>query len=129
MNDDITGWKFPPKFNKYTNTVDMVSKITSIRESLIVLLSTTPGERNMEQEYGCDLNKLAFKKLDLNTITYITDDIKDAIARWEKRIKVNKVIIQDDNDDIGIVHITIDYTILSTGENDVLRYDYSTDDI
>lgn len=86
MEDDIlVGWKFPPSFNLFGGNVDVVKGAPSIQESLFTLLTTVPGERNMELEYGCDINSLAFGVLDQNTKTFMTNNIKDAIAKWEKK--------------------------------------------
>jgi phage baseplate assembly protein W len=122
MDFKILGWKFPPTFNEYSNTVEMVSDKESIKESLYVLLTTTPGERLMVLDYGCDLNVLAFKKLDLNLTTFIQNNIKSAIIRWEKRIDVTNVKVSQIEDDNGIIKIDIEYIIKNTNETDVLSF-------
>ena len=76
MSSGFIGWKFPVVFNKYSRSVDVVDSLDdSIKESLYVLLTTTPGERLMELEYGCNIKSIAFKPLDLNLKTYISNNI------------------------------------------------------
>jgi len=58
-----TGWGFPPEFNELTLSVNMVSEEEDIRQSLFILLSTTPGERPLNPAYGCDLQSLVFEKI------------------------------------------------------------------
>ena len=122
MSFKILGWKFPPMFNEYSHTVEMVSDKESIKESLYVLLTTTPCERLMVLDYGCDLNALAFRKLDLNLTTFIQNNIKSAIIKWEKRIDVTNVKVSQIEDDNGIVKIDIEYIIKNTNETDVLSF-------
>ena len=106
-------------------SVEMVSGKQSINESLQVLLTTIPGERLMELDYGCDLTILAFKNLDLNLKTFITNNIKAAIDRWEKRISVQSVDIGQINDIDDTIKVTIVYTILQTLEVENFTFDYT----
>ena len=53
-----TGWSFPPAFDNTLSGVQMVSDMVDIQESLQILLSTRPGERIMQPNYGCDLEEL-----------------------------------------------------------------------
>lgn len=125
QDNSVKGWAFPPKFNAYSKSVEMVSGKQSINESLQVLLTTIPGERLMELDYGCDLTILAFKNLDLNLKTFITNNIKAAIDRWEKRISVQSVDIGQINDIDDTIKVTIVYTILQTLEVENFTFDYT----
>ena len=128
MEDDvIVGWKFPPSFNLFGGNVEVVSGNQSIQESLFTLLTTVPGERNMELEYGCDVNSLAFGVLDQNTKTFMTNNIKDSITKWEKRIRVDKVELSQENGDIGKIDIKISYTVLQNDNKGEFVYNYSAD--
>lgn len=128
MEDDvIVGWKFPPSFNLYGGSVEVVKGNQSIQESLFTLLTTVPGERNMELEYGCDVNSLAFGILDQNTKTFMMNNIRDSITRWEKRIKVDKIELSQENGDIGKIKIKISYTILQDENKGEFVYNYSVD--
>lgn len=128
MEDDvIVGWKFPPSFNLYGGSVEVVKGNQSIQESLFTLLTTVPGERNMELEYGCDVNSLAFGVLDQNTKTFMMNNIRDSITRWEKRIKVDKIELSQENGDIGKIKIKISYTILQNENKGEFVYNYSVD--
>lgn len=126
-SDDIIGWKFPPSFNTFSRSVEMVEGKQSIKESLFVLLATAPKERNMQLGYGCDIDSLAFKTLDQNTKTFMSNNIKDAITQWEKRIKVDSVELSQEIGDIGKIHIKILYTVLQDSSKEEFVYDYSAD--
>lgn len=106
-----TGWKFPPNFDNKKGGVSMVSDEQNIRESLQILLSTRPGERIMMPEYGCNLNYLAFNTLDFTTINYVKKIIRDAISRFETRIKVLEITINRREDKEEVIDIEISFII------------------
>jgi phage baseplate assembly protein W len=108
------GWSFPPQFNKETRAVNMLEDEDDIKSSLEILLTTRLGERIMVPGYGCNLDELLFKPLDLTLKTYVVDLIKTAILYHEPRIDVNKIKIEPDNELEGLLMINIDYTIRTT---------------
>ena len=118
------GWSFPPTFIK---TMEMeagamkeVGKLNmsvaeqDIYESLLVLLTTLPGERIMEPRFGCDLREMLFEPMDTTFIGYIEDLIATAVLLHEPRIKLNRININTDNVIEGRVDIELDYTVRST---------------
>lgn len=119
------GWSFPPTFDRYSKSADLVANQVDIHQSLEVLFATTPGERTMELDYGCDLTPLAFKKLDLNLKTFMINNIKDAISRCEPRIKVQDIQLEASDDAIGTVLIHVSYLIKSTSMAGKLVYAHS----
>ncbi|WP_297087453.1 GPW/gp25 family protein [uncultured Draconibacterium sp.] len=108
------GWAFPPEFSKQTGGVKMLEDEADIESSLEILLSTRLGERIMLPEYGCNLDELLFKPLNLTLKTYITDLIKTAILYHEPRIDVNKITIDKASQLGGEVLIGINYTVRTT---------------
>jgi uncharacterized protein len=121
------GWGFPPSFDRYSKSVEMVQDEIDIHQSLQVLFTTTPGERTMELNYGCDLSPLAFQRLDLNLKTFMINNIKEAIKRFEPRIRVTEIKLDiGESDDIaGTTTIYVSYIIKSTNMPGNLIYPYS----
>jgi phage baseplate assembly protein W len=115
-----TGWDFPPTFVKGTSSVKMISDEQDIQSSLEILLSTRIGERIMQPTYGCELTKLLFEPLDTTLKAYLKDLINDAILYHEPRIILNDVKLEIADPNLGIIEITLDYTIASTNT----RYNY-----
>jgi len=107
------GWSFPPTFIKGGNAVDMLEAELDIKSSLIIILSTTVGERVMHPDFGCNLDKLIFESLDATFETYITEQIKIAILYFEPRIKLDSVDYEADELN-GKVNLTIHFTIIGT---------------
>ena len=115
-----TGWDFPPTFVKDTGGVNMISDEQDIQSSLEILLSTRIGERIMQPTYGCELTKLLFEPLDTTLKAYLKDLINDAILYHEPRIILNDVKLETADPNLGMIEITLDYTIASTNT----RYNY-----
>jgi phage baseplate assembly protein W len=106
-----TGWKFPPVFSRESAAVEMVSATEDIRESLWILLSTSPGERVMVPEFGCALWRMVFERLDRTTITEMEELVRRAILKWEPRVDVDAVTVAADPGVEGLVHIDVAYTV------------------
>lgn len=119
-----TGWSFPPRFEKRTNAIGLVSDEDDIRESLTILLSTRPGERVMNPLYGCNLDDLLFAPLNLTLKTYVIDLIETAILYFEPRIDLDKIEINENNDLEGELLIELDYRIRSTNTRRNLVYPF-----
>ncbi len=108
------GWSFPPEFNRGIKTVKMLEGEADIKSSLEILLSTRLGERIMVPDYGCNLDELLFKPLNLTLKTYVIDLIRTAILYHEPRIDVNKITIDPTDELNGILLINIDCTVRAT---------------
>lgn len=108
------GWSFPPTFNQSFHGVEMLSQEADIASSLEVLLTTSLGERVMLPEFGCNLNTLMFESLDTRMKTLMADNIESAILYHESRIVLEKVQLNDSNQNEGVVWIEIVYRVKST---------------
>ncbi len=109
-----TGWSFPPEFNRDKKTVVMTSDEVDIKKSLEILLATKLGERIMQPTYGCNLEELMFKPLNITLKTFVIDLIKTAILYHEPRIDVEKIDIDPTNELQGELLILVDYRIRAT---------------
>lgn len=109
-----TGWSFPPEFDKAKKTVVMTSDALDIKRSLEILLSTKLGERIMQPTYGCNLDELMFKPLNVTLKTFVIDLIKTAILYHEPRIDVERIDIDPTRELDGELLILLDYRIRAT---------------
>lgn len=119
-----TGWSFPPEFNNMTEMVVMKSDDEDIRESLAVILSTSIGERIMEPKFGCNLEEVLFKPLDLTLKTYASGLINSAILYFEPRIDLHSVNVSKGDDLNGVLLIELSYTVRSTNARTNMVYPY-----
>jgi phage baseplate assembly protein W len=122
-----TGWAFPPSFDYNAGTVEMVSNIDDINESLNILLSTSLGERVMQPDYGCNLNDYMFESLNNSLIGLIKHHVENSILFYEPRIIAENVdVTAADSTDLfdGKFTITVEYTIPETNSRYNYVYDY-----
>jgi phage baseplate assembly protein W len=71
-----------------TGAVSMVDGDDSIRQAIMLLLSTTPGERLMRPEYGTYLSRLIFAPNDDTTAGLAIHYVRQALTRWEPRVEI-----------------------------------------
>ncbi len=109
-----TGWSFPPEFDIKFRKVTMVSDEEDIKESLHLLLTTRLGERIMLPKYGCNLEEMLFRPLNLTVKTEIQDLVTTAILYHEPRIDAEKIEIDDSNQLEGELLINVHYKIRAT---------------
>ena len=122
-----TGWAFPPTFKKSSGTLEMVSDVEDIRQSLHILLSTSLGERVMLPDYGCNLRDYQFEPLNNTFLGFIEDLVRRAILFFEPRIEVKEIsITQADDIDLfeGKLSITVEFEIPKTNSRDNFVYDF-----
>lgn len=119
-----TGWSFPPEFKRDTQSVKMIDDEEDIKSSLEILLSTRLGERIMLPDYGCNLDEMLFKPLNLTLKTYVIDLIKTAILYHEPRIDVKKIEIDSTNELEGELLINIDYVVRATNSRKNMVYPF-----
>lgn len=128
---NYTGWDFlgkglgfPPAFDNVSRDIRMVQADTDILQSIEIILSTRPGERPLETDFGCDLDQMLFEPLNLTLVSYMREVVKTALILNEPRIDVNDVTIRPDGNLAGRVLIAIDYTIRSTNSRFNFVYPY-----
>lgn len=107
------GWAFPVSFKKGSHTAELSEEEKDIRESLIILLTTTLGERVMRPDYGANMEDLLFESINVTTASIITNRLKRAILLHEPRVNANNIDMVPDLAN-GFIEVTIEYTIIAT---------------
>jgi Bacteriophage baseplate protein W len=74
-----------------SGAIDTVADDEAVRQSLLMLISTRPGERVMRPEYGCDLHRLVFSPNDDTTAGLAIHFVRQAVERWEPRVEILRV--------------------------------------
>jgi len=90
----------------------------SIRQSLLLLITTVPGERVMRPEYGCYLYRLIFMPNDYTTAGLAIHYVKQAIDRWEPRVEVVSLDAGQNPDDPGRLDVILEFRIRATQQLD-----------
>ena len=106
-----SGWSFPPRFLESSQGIEMSKDDDDIAESLYILLSTLPGERIMNPEYGCDLQSQMFQSINISTKVVIEDLIATAILYFEPRVRLIAVDVEEKDQVSGIINVHITYEV------------------
>jgi phage baseplate assembly protein W len=108
-----------------TGKVAMAHGDESIRQAIMLLLGTTPGERLMRPTYGSHLNRLLFAPNDETTAGLAIHYVKQALQRWEPRIDVDDVDASADPDIPTKLNLILRYRVRQTLADEVLHYPLS----
>ncbi|MES2373028.1 MAG: GPW/gp25 family protein [Bacteroidota bacterium] len=119
-----TGWSFPPVFNRFTNSVQMVSELDDIKQSIYLILETFPGERIMQPEFGCYLKRLVFEKIDNSLALRINETIASALLHFEPRVRFDKVEIMHTDELAGIIMLQINFSVIITNTRHNIVYPF-----
>jgi uncharacterized protein len=92
----------------------MVEDDQAVRQALLLLLATTPGERVMRPGYGSRLHRLVFAPNDDTTAGLAIHYVREAIRRWEPRVEVLGVDAGADPDAPWRLLIRLDYRVRSS---------------
>jgi hypothetical protein len=101
--------------------IDTVADDEAIRQSLLMLISTRPGERVMRPDYGCDLHRLVFSPNDDTTAGLAIHFVHQAVERWEPRVEILRVDANRDPYDGTRLAIVLDYRVRATLQADSIE--------
>ncbi len=104
------GWPFPvkPQPNGELTWQDGPEKV---RQSIWIILSTAPGERQMLPDFGCGIHDLVFQANSATLRGLVQVRVQEALARWEPRIDVLAVRVDTPADARNFLLIRIDYRL------------------
>lgn len=100
--------------------LQLVHGDAAIRQSIMLLLTTVPGERVMRPDYGCPLNRLLFWPNDATTAGLAIHYVRQAIRRFESRIQIIRLDAGADRLDPGVLAISLEYRVRQTGTIETL---------
>jgi phage baseplate assembly protein W len=86
----------------------------NIRDAIQIILLTEPGERLMLPEFGAGLGRFLFEPNTVSTRRAIGEQIGAALRRWEPRIILEAVEVEEHPDRPDAALATIAYRLVST---------------
>lgn len=118
-----TGWKFPLQVTP-RGAIATSSEEQKIEESILVILSTAPGERLMLPEFGCGIHEMVFAPNDSGTVSKVVDLVRRALTRYEPRIDVLDVTAETSTEQPNLLLIRVDYRIRDNNTMSNLVYPF-----
>jgi phage baseplate assembly protein W len=73
-----------------------------IKNDLLMLLLTSPGERRGRPNFGTILRKFPFEQLDNKSLNALQINVKQAIDQYEPRVKFKKIVVTNDTSGTGV---------------------------
>ena len=107
-----SGWSFPIRIDKQ-GEIALVSREEDIRQAILVILGTSPGERVMRPDFGAGLKALVFEPINTATKALVKHRVEEALLLWEPRIDSVEVGIADERS-LGRLLLDIRYRVRAT---------------
>ena len=122
------GWPFPIKLVP-GRLRGFLGGEEKIRQSIWIILSTAPGERQMLPEFGCGIHDLVFEPNTAALRGLIQSKVDEALSRWEPRIDVLGVRVETPTpDERNRLLIRIDYRVRANNAFFNLVYPFFLDE-
>lgn len=107
-----SGFPFPAIKRGVQGSLNFVSNdtLSLVKSSVYQILTTAPGERPWNPEFGCDIQSLMFDTLTDTITDTIASIVYEALSLWEPRITLtpDDVTVRSDN---GVVTIMVSYDL------------------
>jgi phage baseplate assembly protein W len=96
-----------------------------IKQSVWIILSTTPGERMMNPTFGCRLKELVFAAANFGTCAQAEQYVRQALDTWEPRIDVTSVSATVDTQQREQITVNVDYMVRETNTPNNVVFPFS----
>lgn len=110
------GWAMPVELDPRTGLVASVAYEDDIRQSILIILETAPGERVMRPNFGCGIHELVFTAVDSTAIQRIRSMVEEALLRFEARIDVLGVEVDESATGEGKLLVEVEYRVRKTNQ-------------
>jgi phage baseplate assembly protein W len=117
------GWRFPLQVTP-GGRIAQARYEQRIEESIVLIISCSPGERPMLPEFGCGIHDRLFAPNDSRTIAAIVHEVRRALTRFEPRIDLLDVNAENTVDAPNLLLIRVDYRVRSTNTIGNLVYPF-----
>ena len=104
---------------KFTKTGDaphglaVKKDINAIRQSLVNLILTRPGEKGFSPEFGSNIVDLIFENFDPVQMIRIQEDIKESIGAFEPRVNFVGLDFDTNNIDSNMISINLQFRLVN----------------
>ena len=119
------GWAFPLGVDA-RGGISLARRDQEIEQAIRLVLATYPGERPMRPEFGSRIRDYVFRSATIDTAAELSEEVQNALLRWEPRIVVEAVDVTVDDYDRSRLYIDVSYTIKGTNDRRNLVFPFYT---
>ena len=106
-----------------TSDLQITKDEAAVKQSVINLLMTIPGERPFQSGLGSRLNSLLFEPLDYGVAAQIQSEIRSTINRYEPRVGIVDLSVEPDYDSNAFA-VHLEFEILGRDDNVPLEINF-----
>jgi uncharacterized protein len=103
-----SGWGFPVQPGANSGDLAYAAGAEKVRQAILLVLRTEPGERVMRPTFGCGLRRYLAEPNTVATRALLVRQVTTAIEVWEPRVRLREVTATA-GDDPALVLLTIRY--------------------
>lgn len=118
------GWAMPVQLDRRSGQVASVAYEEDIRQSILIILETAPGERVMRPNFGCSIHEMVFTAVDSTAIQLIRSTVEEALVRCEARIDVLGITVDEEATTEGKLLVEIEYRVRKTNQTGNLVFPF-----
>ncbi len=107
-----TGWAFPLGIAP-DGEIATASFGDDVRQAVLLILSTSLGERVMRPDFGAGLEALTFEPITAATLALVRHRVEQALITWEPRIDSVEVTVAAEPP-LGRLMIEVHYRVRAT---------------
>jgi uncharacterized protein len=119
------GWAFPLQVDA-RGGIALARRDEEIEQAIRLILATYPGERPMRPEFGSRLRDFVFRSASIDTAAELSQEVENALLRWEPRIVVESVDVKVDLEERSRLFIDLQYWIKGTNDRRNLVFPFYT---
>jgi phage baseplate assembly protein W len=118
-----TGWSFPVRPDPVRGNLPYRSGAAKVREAILVILQTEPGERVMRPTFGCGLRGYLALPNSVATRARIVAEVTAAVQQFEPRVRLREVTAEPGADPAEVL-LTVRYEHVRDATEGVLVYPF-----
>jgi phage baseplate assembly protein W len=117
------GWKFPVGVDS-NGSIRMSVYEEDIKEAILIILSTSKGERVMRPDFGCGIHEYTFEAINSSVLGLIESSVREALIKWEPRIETINIKASTEELYNGKLLINIEYIVSTTNNRFNMVYPF-----
>lgn len=118
------GWAMPVALDPHTGRLAVAEFEDDIRQSILIILETAPGERVMHPDFGCGIHELVFSSVDSTSLQRVRSVVEEALRQFEPRIDVLSVVADMGSGADGQLTVEIEYRVRKTNQTGNLVFPF-----